>query len=424
MNYEEAINFIHSTYKFGSKLGLENMRILLDLMDNPQKKLKFIHVAGTNGKGSTTAMIGSIIQEAGLKVGIYTSPYIQRFTERMRVGNEEITAEKLAKITEYVKEKISIMIDRGHNHPTEFEVVTAIAFQYFLDEKCDIVVLEVGLGGRFDATNIIESPEVAVITSISLDHTAILGDTLSKIAFEKAGIIKEYSKVILYEQSEEVEAVIKETCIDKKAELNIVDFDELTSMEYDMFGQSFDYEIYSNMHISLLGDHQLKNACVAIKAVEKLKANGWPISNEAIKDGLKKAKWAGRLEVLSYNPLFLIDGAHNEDGARALVAAIKKYFPAKKVTFIFGMLKDKDYHSVISLASTVADKFIAVTPPNERALPSDILMSILSKYCNNVSKSDTIEEAVNIAKKEWSEDSLICAFGSLYYIGEVRSMFI
>ena len=215
MDYDQAIEYIHSTFKFGVKLGLENIKALLDLMDNPHKKLKYVHVAGTNGKGSTVAFISSILIESGYRVGIYTSPYIQRFTERIRVNTDEISKQDLARITSFVRDKVESMVSMGLNHPTEFEIVTAIAFQYFFEKGCDIVVLEVGLGGRFDSTNVIDNPLVSVITTISYDHMDILGDTLSKIAFEKAGIIKDGTHVVLYPQSKDAERVLEEICREK-----------------------------------------------------------------------------------------------------------------------------------------------------------------------------------------------------------------
>lgn len=424
MTYDEALNYISSTYKFGSKLGLQNISKLLELMDNPQKSLRFVHVAGTNGKGSTVAFTSSILMSAGLKVGIYTSPYIQRFTERIKVNNEEIKQERLAEITLKVKTTIEKMLSEGFNHPTEFEVVTAIGIQYFYEEKCNAVVLEVGLGGRFDATNVIDCPDAAVITSISYDHMAILGDTLPKIAFEKAGIIKENSDVILYDQQKEVTDVIEEICHERNARLRKVDFSKLSMHEFSVDGQHFSYGSLNELCIGLLGDHQLKNACTAVEVSLLLREKGFQISDDNIREGLRNAKWPGRLEILSKDPVVLIDGAHNEDGAQTLMEALLKYFPGYKITFILGVLKDKEYQKVVKLASEVGDKFIAITVPNPRALEADRLLEEISKYCVNATKSDTINGAVEMALSQRKEKELICAFGSLYFIGEVRDYFI
>lgn len=423
MNYDQAIEYIHGTSKFGVKLGLENVKTLLDLMGNPHKKLRYVHVAGTNGKGSTVAFIGSILVESGYRVGIYTSPFIQRFTERIRINNDEISKEDLARIASFVREKVEIMVSKGFNHPTEFEIVTAIAFQYFFEQDCDIVVLEVGLGGRFDSTNVIDDPLVSVITTISYDHMDILGDTLSKIAFEKAGIIKDGTNVVLYPQADEAERVFEEVCKEKKAKLNKISFDVAKILGFSIDGQEFNYKEMKSLRISLLGKHQIKNAVTAIEAVSVLREKGYNITEDSIRKGLLKAKWPGRLEVLCRKPVFIIDGAHNLEGARALTGFLKEYFPQNKIVFIMGILKDKEYLSIIEEVVPYAKYIITVTPQNKRALPAKELSEIIKRYCNNIVTSDTIEGAVKKSLELTPEDGLICAFGSLYYIGEVRSMF-
>ncbi|HOQ36754.1 MAG TPA: folylpolyglutamate synthase/dihydrofolate synthase family protein [Acetivibrio sp.] len=423
MNYDQAIEYIHGTSKFGVKLGLENVKTLLDLMGNPHKNLRYVHVAGTNGKGSTVAFIGSILVESGYRVGIYTSPFIQRFTERIRINNDEISKEDLARIASFVREKVEIMVSKGFNHPTEFEIVTAIAFQYFFEQDCDIVVLEVGLGGRFDSTNVIDDPLVSVITTISYDHMDILGDTLSKIAFEKAGIIKDGTNVVLYPQADEAERVFEEVCKEKKAKLNKISFDVAKILGFSIDGQEFNYKEMKSLRISLLGKHQIKNAVTAIEAVSVLREKGYNITEDSIRKGLLKAKWPGRLEVLCRKPVFIIDGAHNLEGARALTGFLKEYFPQNKIVFIMGILKDKEYLSIIEEVVPYAKYIITVTPQNKRALPAKELSEIIKRYCNNIVTSDTIEGAVKKSLELTPEDGLICAFGSLYYIGEVRSMF-
>jgi dihydrofolate synthase / folylpolyglutamate synthase len=424
MNYNDALDYIHATNKFGWKLGLHNIGRLLELMGNPQDKLKFVHVAGTNGKGSTVAFMSSILMEAGYKVGIYTSPYIERFTERMKVNKKEIGQDDLARLTMLVKEKIELMVSMGETHPTEFEIVTAIAFQFFYESGCEIVVLEVGLGGRFDATNIIKPPEVAVITTISYDHMSILGNTLPEIAFEKAGIIKKGGDVLLYPQAPEVELVFESVCNERSAQLFKVDTDEAEIVEFNADGQVFNYNSYENLRISLLGDHQVRNAVMALRTAEILKSKGFRITEEALRTGLQNAKWPGRLEVVNREPLFIIDGAHNAEGARMLAAALNKYFPNKRKIFIIGVLKDKDYQSLIEAVTPMADKCITVTPASERALSASDLAIFVSTYCKDVLTSDTIEWAVRTSLQLSENDDLICAFGSLYYIGEIRKMLI
>lgn len=423
MQYNEALDYIHSTLKFGVKLGLNNMNSLLELMGNPHKKLKYIHVAGTNGKGSTVSFISSILIEAGFKVGIYTSPYLERFTERMKINHEEISENELAGLTEFVKEKVEIMVGQGEAHPTEFEIVTAIAFLYFYQSQCDVVVLEVGLGGRFDSTNVIETPLISVITTISFDHMDKLGNTLEEIAFEKAGIIKENGEVILYPQEDAVENVFADVCIDRNAVLHKVDFDGIRLIEFSVEGQTFDYKNMKSLMISLLGEHQIKNAVVSICAMKLLRDKGWKISDKAIRDGLLKAKWPGRFEVLCRDPLFIIDGAHNAEGAKMLAHNLKLYFDDRPKYFIAGVLKDKDYSSMIEAIAPLAESFITVTPKSERALSAKDLALFVKDYCKNVQNSDTIEEAIGESLDLSALNGVICAFGSLYYIGQMREFF-
>ncbi len=423
MNYNEAIEYIHGTLKFGSKLGLHNIGELLRLMGDPQKKLKFVHVAGTNGKGSTVAFISSILIEAGYRTGVYTSPFIQRFSERIKIGEAEISMDELAEITAYVKENVDKMLEMGENHPTEFEIVTAIAFEYFYRNKCDIVVLEVGLGGRFDSTNIIDTPELAVITTISYDHTERLGNTLPEIAFEKAGIIKHGGDVVIYGQCEEVEDVFEEACASRGAHPHRVDFSDLVSKKFDINGQTFSLNGYDDLQISLLGSHQQHNAAVAVRAAEMLRNKGYNITEDAIRRGLKKTKWPGRLEVVSRNPVVLVDGAHNIEGASVLRKALDEYFPGKAVIFIMGVLRDKDYTNMMNLVLPGCKRLYAVTPDSPRALTANELAEAADKYCKSIITCDTIEQAVHSCIEAASSDDVICSFGSLYYVGEVRGIF-
>lgn len=422
MTYDEALKYIHGTYKFGSKLGLDNITKLMELLGNPQDRYSCVHIAGTNGKGSTAAFINSILLQTGLKTGFFTSPYLERFEERIRVNNECIAPEQLTEITELVKEKIEFMISRGYNHPTEFEIVTAIGFECFARNNCDVVVLEVGLGGRLDATNVIKAPPVSVITPISFDHTAILGDTLAKIAREKCGIIKKGSTVISHPQPAEAEAVIRETCAQRGAELVIPGFDSIKVSHFDIRKTRFSYRGYQ-LETSLAGRHQVYNAAVAVTASEQLARKGFNISGKHIAEGIAAAKWPGRMEFLSWDPCFFIDGAHNEAGARVLAENIEMYFRGRKVIFIFGVLRDKDYMSMIRQVSPHAQAFITVTPPVGRALPAEELALILKDYCKTVIVSDTIESAIRTSCEISDQNSVICAFGSLYFIGEIRKYF-
>ncbi|QNU68242.1 bifunctional folylpolyglutamate synthase/dihydrofolate synthase [Ruminiclostridium herbifermentans] len=424
MNYEEAMEYIHGTLKFGSKLGLERIDKLMEFMGNPQKKLRFVHVAGTNGKGSTTSFISNILISAGYKTGVFTSPYIQRFTERIKINNTEIEQRELTEIINYVKSKIDIMIEEGFENPTEFEIITAVAFEYFYRNNCDIVVLEVGLGGRYDSTNVIEPPEVCVITTISLDHTDRLGNTIAEIAYQKAGIIKPNCDTVIYPQKPEAEKVFEKVCESQNAVLHKTCLESVKLVEHSLEGQLFNYKNYKSLNIRLLGDHQIFNAALAIDACEILINKGFNIDYNNIKDGLSKTTWPGRLEIINKKPLILIDGAHNFEGGQALDAALDKYFADKNKIFIVGFLRDKDYRKTMDLLAKKAKLIITVTPNNERALPSSELAAVLKEYSGNVKDGITLEKSLELAYNNIDEHSIICVFGSLYMIGEIRKLYI
>ena len=427
MNYEEALDYIHGTYKFGSKLGLENIKYLLGLLGDPHKKLKIIHVAGTNGKGSTSSYIHSILKEAGYRIGLYTSPYLEEFTERMRINGANISKARLAEITTIVKEKIEIMVKEGKNHPTEFEVVTAMAFYYYAEENIDFLVLEVGLGGRLDATNVVENPLLSVITPIGLDHVEYLGDTLEKIAFEKGGIIKENSFVLSYPQESEVMEVFETLCKERNSKLFATSFDDLVIHKSTVEEQVFSVNIlgseYSNIKVQLVGTHQIYNACTALGVVQILrKYRNVHISDEAVLKGLYNAKWPGRFEVLQKKPLIIIDGAHNLHGALALKKSIENLLNEYKITFVVGMLQDKDVEGVLQDLMPLMNKVIATTPNNPRAMKAIDLAEKLKGFGKETYASDNIKEAVDLAIDITNKDEAIIFAGSLYMIGEVRTV--
>ena len=351
MDYKESLKYIEETHKFGIRLGLDNMSKLLELLGNPQDKLNIIHVAGTNGKGSTCSFITSILKEAGYKVGLYTSPYLETFTERIRINGENIPEKDVARIVTLIKEKIEQMVSEGYSYPTEFEIVTTMAFYYYYEQGVDFVALEVGLGGRYDATNIIKKSDLSVITSISLDHVGILGDTVAKIAYEKAGIIKENGVVVVYDQSDEAKNVIKDICKEKNAKYIEVKFDDINIKKSNINSQVFDCTIigqrYKDLEIKLIGDHQVNNSVLALSAIEILnQLKHLNINKDDIRRGLINTRWPGRIEKILNRPTFIIDGAHNEDGARSLAKAIEKNFKGKKATLLIGTLEDKDIDAV------------------------------------------------------------------------------
>lgn len=410
MNYEQAIEFIHDRLRLGSKLGLEATEELLRRLGSPHKKLKFIHVAGTNGKGSTSAFIANILMSNGHKTGMYISPFVHQFNERIQVNNVQISNDDLA----YHTKQVASVID-DTLQPTEFEVVTAIGLLHFMAQGCDYVVLEVGLGGRFDSTNVIPPPLVSVITSISIDHTEFLGNTVEQIAFEKCGIIKSGSKAVtVYPDNPQgaIDVIIK-TANEKNVPLKFGDKNAISIISSDINGTKFTYK-GTEYEISLLGTHQVYNAVTAITAVENLN-----IPETAIKNGLKNTKFGGRFEVVSKNPLIIIDGAHNFSGVLALKNALQTYFSDKKITLVMGMLKDKEYEKCVAELAPLADTFIATEPENPRALSSVDLEICAKKYIGNTAHFENKIDAVNYAIEHTDKSDVICICGSLYLIGGI-----
>ena len=416
MNANEAIAYIHSVCWKGSIPGLGRTQELLRRMGNPEKELKFVHIAGTNGKGSTAAMTASILRKAGYRTGLYTSPYIYRFHERMQVDGQEISDEDLAAITEYVKP----LADAMEVSPTEFELVSCIAFEYFKRKQCDIVVLEVGMGGAMDSTNVIEVPEVAVITNIGLDHTEYLGDTLEKIAETKAGIFKEGGHAVVYRGTPGVEAVFERVCAERHVSLKKADFDGLRSVSHSLEGQVFDCGARKNLFLPLLGDHQLHNAAVVLSVADTLIEEGWKISEENIRDGLRDVRWPGRFDIMRRDPLFIIDGGHNPQCIEALVKNIQDYLPGQKLVVLTGVLADKDYVDMYQPVMPYVKQFICVTPPNPRKLDADKLAAYLESTGIPAAPYAEIADGVKAAIEAAGKDGVVLCFGSLYMIGSIK----
>ena len=419
MNYEEALAFVRGTDWKGSRLGLERMRCLMARLGNVQDDLKIIHVAGTNGKGSVSTMLSSVLTAAGYKTGLYTSPHLVRENERMRINGADISDEDFCPAAQAVKAASDGMDDA----PTEFEILTAMAFRYFAKEKCDAVVLEVGLGGRLDATNVIACPEAAVIANIGLEHTAILGHTLPEIAREKAGIIKSGTTAVTYAVSDEVDDVYRAVCAERGAAWRKADFSSLTPRTHALTGQSFDWKGYKNLHLHLLGEHQLHNASLVLETIEVLREKGWQISDEAFRAGLENARWEARMELLREDPPILADGAHNPQCVQALAKALDEYLPGEKVLFLLGVLADKDYSAMLRALVPHGKKFLCLTPDSPRALPAGELCNVLRALGAEAEECEGAADGVHRALAECG-DSPVVACGSLYLMGAVRTEFL
>ncbi len=416
MNYNEAMEYIHSVNWVFCKPGLDRVKLLCEKLGDPQDSLKFIHVAGTNGKGSFCAITDSILRAQGYKVGLFTSPYIVEFNERMRVDGKNITNRELCALVERVKH----ITDKMEDKPTEFELITALAFLYFKEQNCDYVVLECGLGGRLDATNIIQTPILSVITGIALDHTAILGDTFEKIAAEKAGILKPNVPLLWCGSHEGAGAVIAAKAAEVGAPMHRVDRTTLVIKEKSYRGTDFDYNGREGLLLPLLGSYQPLNATNALTAIELLRKQGVTVSEEAVRQGLAAVKWPARFEVISESPLVIADGGHNPEGIDSAVESIQWYFPAEKVGVVTGVMADKDYGYMADRIASVAHRIFCLTPDNPRALPAADYARVFCEKGASAEACDSVPDAVTraLAWAEREHKAVVC-LGSLYMYGEV-----
>lgn len=423
MNYSEAMNFIANTSRFGMNFGLSRVEKMLELLGNPQNKIKCIHIAGTNGKGSTTAMIASILKEEGYTVGMYTSPYLEEFEERIQINGVNIPKERLAELVSKIQKVSEEIVTLGFDNPTQFEIITAIMFLYFSEENVDYAIIEVGLGGRLDATNVID-PVLVVITSISYDHMNILGETIEEIAGEKCGIIKN-SPVVTYPQVEEAMKVIEEKCKEKSVQLiktSESSIKEVIINKNDNI-QNIKLEVGSELKeykLTLIGKHQVKNAMVVLNAIEVFKTLGGSVKEESIKAGLENVRWIGRMERLNKNPIVVIDGAHNIDGIRTLKESVKEYFSYNKLILILGILGDKQVKEMVNTIGSLGEDIILTEPHNERAESLEVMESYLKEENKNVYKIMNYREAYEKALDLANEDDLILICGSLYMVGDMR----
>ncbi len=427
MTYQEALDWILGFQQFGSKMGLARMEWLMARLGHPERSLRFVHIAGTNGKGSTTAMVASILEAQGYRVGMYTSPYLDAFTNRIVVNGKDISGDQLIRLVGRIRPLVEEVSQTELGYPTVFEVITALAILFFAEERADFVSWEVGLGGRLDATNIIPTPAAGVITNIALEHTQILGDTLPLIAGEKAGIIKQGGRVATGDRQPEVLEVFRQRCQDEGAQLWEIDRDfRAHRLSFDIGGQHFSFDgpglHLDDVKIQLLGAHQIDNAAVAIAAICALRQQGHTISEQAILEGLAATRWAGRLEIMQQDPLVILDGAHNMHGILALRKAVEEFFPDHKRILVMGILGDKDYAPMLLHMAPLAKKVILTQPEYKRAANVDELAAVLQGKGYDVELVPAVPDAVRsaISQAEIGEMVLVC--GSLYTVSEARAV--
>lgn len=420
MNYIQAMDKINGRLRFGIKPGLERIEELLERLGNPHKKLKYVHVAGTNGKGSCCALVSSALTEAGYKTGLYTSPFVLDFRERFRIDGEMIEESQLIIATETVSKVADEMEAQGETI-TEFEFITALAFYWFHKCSCDIVVLEVGLGGRFDATNIIDTTEVSVIMSIALDHTAVLGDTLPEIAFEKAGIIKQGGNTVMYPlQNPEVIDVIADVCKKRDNNLYMPDTGEISLQKSSIKGSEFTVS-GRPLVTPFMGEHQIYNAATAYRALMVLKDKGFKISNNDIAMGFKNANIPARMQILSEVPLVFMDGGHNPQCGEALAKVLKKYADNKNITAVIGMMKDKDVDTYMKQIAPLCKTVITVEPEGERAMKNEELAEIAERYCSTVKIAESDKAAADMAFENIDDNSAVVVCGSFFIIRGLKA---
>lgn len=420
MTYKEAKQFLEDCNQYAGEFTLEPLKEMLRRLGNPQDELSFVHIAGTNGKGSVLAFVSTILKEAGYRVGRYISPTIFSYRERIQVNEAYISREDLARLTEKIRTVGEQMLREGMQHPTMFEAETALAFLYFTEQKCDLVVLECGMGGRMDATNVIRNTAAAVFASISMDHMGFLGDTLAKIAENKAGIIKPGCTVVTLKQPAEAQRAILEQARLCGCTVVTAEPEQAVNRQRGLFSQSFDYKEQKEIQISLSGEYQFANASLALEVIDALRAKGYEIPKAAVRKGLKEAVWIGRFSVIAREPYVIADGAHNRDAARKLAETIEHYLQGKRLIYIMGVLADKEYDAVIERTARYASEIITVmTPDNVRALPAEDLAKAVAVHNSHVQAAESIQAAVSRAYELAEKEDVILAFGSLSYLGEL-----
>jgi len=423
LNYTQSMEFVEEVSKRGSILGLESMTTLLEYLGNPEENLNFVHIAGTNGKGSVLAYLSCILQAAGYRTGRYCSPSVYSYCEKFQVNQIPVSKIKIASYMTVIQAAMDKIEADGHRLPTVFEIETAAAFLFFKEKKCDIVILETGMGGSTDATNVIKNTKVAVITPVGMDHMEWLGNRLEEIADKKSGIIKSGCIAVTAAQEAPVLAVIEERCHTLDVPLLQSEPDKIKNKSNTKSRQKFSYGVYHNISIQMMGLYQIENAALALDVVTALNMAGYKIGEQAVREGMNQATWPGRFEIISKSPCILVDGAHNEAGAKRLAQSLQYYFPEKKLIYIFGVFADKAYHEILRETMHLAESVITVaTPGNVRAMPAYDLACEVRRYHKNVTAADSLEEAVEIAEMLADNNSVIVAFGTLSFISKITQI--
>lgn len=420
MNYEEALQYINQLNSKGIALGLERIEALLDRLGNPQKGQRFVHVAGTNGKGSVCAFLDSALREAGLRVGRYISPTLYDYRERIQINGQYISKQAVASLLTTIQQACAQMERQGLEPPTVFEVETALAFLYFAEQHCDYVLLEVGMGGRLDSTNVITQPVLSVITPISLDHTRMLGDHLAAIAAEKGGIVKPHCPAVLGPQQPEAQAVLTARCQQCGITPLQVDVNQIQKQQWSWQGQRFSYGRWSQLTIGLSGDYQRVNGAIAIEALQLLQKEEPALTDEAIRAGLAKARWPGRFEIIGQAPLFVVDGAHNPAGAQALAQTLQEHFAGKRIWLLLGVFRDKDYQQIGAILSGCSQTVFCFQPQHERGLEAELLAAAVAPYFQQVQVAESAEQAVQQVLQRADREDVVVSCGSLSTIGAVQ----
>lgn len=420
MDYQQAVDYIESPALPRGRYGLERLKQALELLGNPQHKVRFVHVAGTNGKGSCAAMLASVLKEAGYRTGLYISPHLRRYNERMQVDGVDILDDDLIRAAQRVKE----VCEQLGGTPIVFEVLTLMALWYFAERRCDFVVLEVGIGGKLDATNCIPAPAAALIAQLGFDHTETLGSTIEEIAAQKGGIAKPGSQLVMAEQEPAALRVVEQLCREQGCGFTVADPERLQVLSTSLEGQRLRDRTYGELLLPLAGSHQVKNAANVLTVVEVLKGEGFAIPDRAVRQGIESTVWPARFERLSRSPDFILDGGHNPQCVQAAVQALQDYYPGKKVVFLTGMMKDKDSAAMLAKMAEVAKAFVCLHADSERAFGAQELAREIENTLSLAAyPASSAQEGCALAQRLAGEQGVVCALGSLYLAGEIRAVF-